>query len=89
MNFTYEEALKEMDFLVEKMQLALPTESYRIQCAWEVIKASHKVEDETLDEARNDGYEMGKREGYNCGYDDGHYDGYNKGLRDNQGDEES
>ena len=32
MNFTYNEALREMDFLVEKMQLALPKESYRIQC---------------------------------------------------------
>ena len=40
MNFTYEEALKEMDFLVEKMQLVLPTESYRIQCAWEAIKST-------------------------------------------------
>ena len=29
-----------MDFLVEKMQLVLPTESYRIQCAWEAIKST-------------------------------------------------
>lgn len=84
MNFTYEEALKEMDFLVEKMQLALPKESYRIRCAWEVIKTSNKVEDETLDEAWNDGYEMGRREGYDCGYDEG----YEVGVKDTQGGED-
>lgn len=32
MNYSFDEAMKEMDFLVEKMQLVLPTESYRIQC---------------------------------------------------------
>lgn len=87
MNFTYEEALKEMDFLVEKMQLALPKESYRIQCVWEVIKASDKVvEEKALDDAWSAGYEEGKREGYDSGYDDGHNagydDGYSEGWRD-------
>lgn len=86
MNFTYEEALKEMDFLVEKMQLALPKESDRIQCAWEVIKTSDKtVEEDALDEAWNDGYEMGRREGYDCGYDEG----YEVGVEDTQGGEDS
>lgn len=85
MNFTYEEALKEMDFLVEKMQLALPKESYRIQRAWEAIKtADETAQEDALDEAWNDGYEMGRREGYDCGYDEG----YEVGVKDTQGDEE-
>lgn len=78
MNFTYEEALKEMDFLVEKMQLVLPTESYRIQCAWEAIKFVKGNSDDDLDEAWNEGYDAGKREGYDNGYDDG----YSAGVDD-------
>ena len=89
MNFTYEEALKEMDFLVEKMQLALPKESYRIQCAWEAIKTADKTaQEEALDDAWNDGYEMGKHEGYDYGYEEGYSEGYDEGLQDNQGGEE-
>ena len=78
MNFTYEESLKEMDFLVEKMQLVLPTESYRIQCIWEAVKAEKVYSDDALDEAWNEGYDMGKREGYDNGYDDG----YSAGVDD-------
>ena len=91
MKFTYEEALKEMDFLVEKMQLALPKESFRIQCAWEAIKTSNKAGwDDALDEAWNDGYETGKHEGYDYGYEEGYSEGYDEGKRDGdtQGDEE-
>lgn len=75
MNYTYEEALKEMNFLVEKMQLVLPTESYRIQCAWKVIKSTEGYSEDALDEAWNEGYDMGKQEGYDNGYDDGYSDG--------------
>lgn len=91
MKFTYEEALKEMDFLVEKMQLALPKESYRIRCAWEVIKTPSKVEDDAMDEGWDEGYEIGKRDGYDHGYDEGYEEGYVEGLRDGdtQGVEES
>lgn len=86
MNFTHEEALKEMDFLVEKMQRVLPTESYRIQCAWEAIKtADETAQEDALDEAWNDGYEMGRREGYDCGYDEG----YEVGVKDTQESEDS
>lgn len=86
MYFTYEEALKEMDFLVEKMQLALPKESYRIRCAWEAIKtADETAQEDALDEAWNDGYEMGRREGYDCGYDEG----YEVGVKDTQESEDS
>lgn len=86
MNFTYEEALREMDFLVEKMKLSLPKESYRIQSVWEVIKTSSKeAEGDVPDEAWNDGYEMGRREGYDCGYDEG----YEAGVKDAQESEDS
>lgn len=79
MNYSFDEAMKEMDFLVEKMQLALPTESYRIQCAWEAIKSEGvHVSDDALDEAWNEGYDMGKLEGYDNGYDDG----YSAGVDD-------
>lgn len=54
MNYSFDEAMKEMDFLVEKMQLVLPTESYRIQCIWEAVKAEYdRILDVGLDSAYN------------------------------------
>lgn len=82
MNYTFDEAIGEMDALVNKLREVFPTEAYKLSCLWEVVSNQSSYTQEQIDEAYDDGYAAGRdavleneaeyEQGYEDGYEDAH-----------------
>lgn len=77
MNYTYNEAVNELERFVELMKDLFQSDAHRIGDAWEVVLQGEGASSEELDESWKDGYESGKgsaEDSYQTGYEAGHAD---------------
>lgn len=91
MNYSYDEAVTEMERLVELMKDLLPSDAHRISSLWGVLLQGDKTSEEAIDSAYDDGYQDGKNDGHDKGYDEGYEAGYadcESEWRSEYGDEE-
>ena len=75
MNLTYDEAVNEMELLVDKIKELFPTESYKLSVVWGKILEGEASE-EQLAQSYEAGYSDGREEGGDARYDEGYNDGY-------------
>ena len=75
MNLPYDEAVREMELLVDKIKELFPTEAYKLSVVWSKILEGEASE-EQLAESYEAGYSNGREEGGDARYDEGYNDGY-------------
>lgn len=76
MNFTFDEAIGEMDVLVNKLKEIFPTEAYKLSCVWDVVSNQYNYTQEQLDESYDAGYSAGTETANEVEYHRGYEDGY-------------